>query len=67
MCAFERQVMGMVRWLGRRCGRPARTRLIAELLGRPVRTVRWWLRRMEQQGMVCRPAGPKSGWAAAGR
>ncbi len=40
--------------------------LVVELGGASDRTIRWYLQRMEQNGIVKRPDGrPKSGWMLA--
>lgn len=41
--------------------------LLADLVGKPERTVRHWLRQLEQAGLVARPYGKKKGWTARGR
>lgn len=43
---------------------PVVSTTLAECLGISQRTARYYLTRMEQAGMVKRPAGPRSGWVA---
>lgn len=50
-----------LRKLNRRCG-PVFSTLLADLLGVNDRTMRYWLRKLEQAGLVERPYGPRSGW-----
>ena len=54
---FEEAILAVLRHYG-----PAASPEVAERLGRPARTVRRYLRRMEAMGMICRPLGPKRGW-----
>lgn len=49
----------------RGAGVPVRTALVADLLGWPPRTVRYYLSQAERAGLVARPRGVKSGWWAA--
>jgi DNA-binding IclR family transcriptional regulator len=54
-----------LRELNRLAGKPITATRLAEHLGISDRTARYYLSRLEQAGYVRRPAGVRSGWAAA--
>ena len=60
---FHELTLMKVREIVRRTGRPARTVSVATGLGKPTRTMRWHLKRMEALGLLARPKGIRSGWA----
>ncbi|MEQ8673287.1 MAG: hypothetical protein RIC84_08730 [Aggregatilineales bacterium] len=67
MGEFHLHVLKTVGFTQRRLQRPAPTKYIT-LDARVViseRRMRDYLRDLETMGKVCRPAGPKSGWALA--
>jgi hypothetical protein len=43
---------------------PVKGSVLAELNGWPERTTRYWLRRLEETGLVTRPYGKRSGYLA---
>lgn len=45
--------------------RPAPSRVLADRLAVPSRTMRYYLRRLEQRGFLSRPNGRRSGYQAA--
>lgn len=62
---FERgPLVRTLRELNRWRQGPVVSPLLADHLGLSERTVRQYLARLEQAGMVRRPAGPRSGWVA---
>lgn len=63
LAPFERRLQGVIARM--QVSGPVRTRQIASFVNQPVRTVRHYLRQMEDAGIVCRPAGVRSGYATA--
>lgn len=65
MGEFHQVVLKTVAFTSRRLQRPAPTKFIVAdvcvVIGE--RRMRDYLRELEMMGKVCRPAGPKSGWA----
>jgi predicted transcriptional regulator len=59
----QRAIRDAVETLRRETGRPAHTCDVATCVGWSVRAVRYELAHLESMGEICRPAGPKSGWA----
>lgn len=59
----QRKIRDAVEAVRRETGRPARTADVAAAVGWGVRTVRYELTHLESIGEICRPGGPKSGWA----
>ena len=59
----QRAIRDAVEALRRETGSPARTGDIAARVNWSVRAVRYELAHLESMGEICRPAGPKSGWA----
>lgn len=45
--------------------RPAPSRILADHLAVPDRTMRYYLRNLEKKGLLSRPRGPNSGYQAA--
>jgi DNA-binding IscR family transcriptional regulator len=45
--------------------RPAPSRILAEQMNIPARTMRYYLRRLESKGLLSRPKGRNSGYQAA--
>src|SRR5262249_15638751 len=59
---LERYIVQLLNEVRRRQGgEPVSTTTMAAHLGRPERTVRYWLVKMERKGVVKRPS-PKGGW-----
>lgn len=58
---FQSVLIPALKELNRRCG-PVKARVLAELLGLCERTVRYYLRLLEQIGIVGRPKGRRRGW-----
>jgi predicted transcriptional regulator len=59
----QRAIRNAVEALRRETGRPARTTDVATRVNWSVREVRRELAHLEGMGEICRPSGPKSGWA----
>ncbi len=64
MLPYANVVLRKLDELARALGGPVATRLLAELLGIPARTVRWYTHLLEQAGLVGRRS-PRSGWLPA--
>jgi len=62
---FDVHVLRTICQLQRDLHGPVGSKLLAELLNVPDRTMRYYLRRMEQQYLVSRPRGRNSGYQAA--
>lgn len=58
------EIVTTLRDLQRWCGGPVAGPVVADHVGLPPRTARYYLARLEQAGLVHRPAGPRSGWVA---
>jgi hypothetical protein len=63
---FEHRVLDIIKEEAkRRGGEPVPTVVILAYLGAvPPRTLRWWLGKMEEKGLVRRPS-PRGGWLPA--
>lgn len=60
---FDRRLQQVVGALQTEHQQPVVSRVIAEHMSQPVRTVRYYLRRLESKGGIHRPAGKKSGYS----
>ena len=58
---FEHRLAQMSRKFYRDTGRAVSSTWLADVLGMPNSTLRWWLRRAEQHGVLCR-ASERGGW-----
>jgi Mn-dependent DtxR family transcriptional regulator len=64
---FDTVILREVCQLQRHLQRPAPSRLLAESLNVPSRTMRYYLNRLERGGHVARPNGARSGYEAPKR
>lgn len=62
---FDVRLLRTICQLQRDLQRPVPSRLLSEMMAVPDRTMRYYLRRMEQQYLLTRPRGPNSGYQAA--
>lgn len=63
LTARQRQIRDVVEHLGHTQGGPVPTKAIAVQVGYAPTTIRPELSTLEKMGILCRPNGPKSGWA----
>jgi predicted transcriptional regulator len=62
MTPRQRELLDAVEQIERNTGKPGRTNVIAAQVGLAPSTIKPDLKIMREQGVLCCPNGPKSGW-----
>lgn len=63
MSPFDERLVRLVVNIQSRTGKPAKMRSLTVHLNMPRTTVHWHCKKLEDIGVLSRPAGPKSGYA----